>query len=150
MQPLSLRASWPTVLLWRSTIGASELVAHAGSSPFSAPRAMRAEADAAREKLRLACSDHITLVRTFELWYAARANGKQDAFCKEHWVSKRVMNEVQKTRNQYLRTLQGLQLHDGHEDGVFNANRTSVAALQAMLCAGLYPNLAEVSSRSSE
>eukprot|EP00656_Telonema_subtile_P040587 TRINITY_DN45673_c0_g2_i1.p1 TRINITY_DN45673_c0_g2~~TRINITY_DN45673_c0_g2_i1.p1 ORF type:complete len:441 (+),score=121.55 TRINITY_DN45673_c0_g2_i1:111-1433(+) len=115
-----------------------------GSSPFSAPRAKRAEADAAKAKLQLACSDHITHVRVFEQWHAAKANGREQDFCAKNWVSSRVLREVDRARGQLLRILTELRFHDGHEQGVFNANRTSVAALQAMLCAGLYPNVAQM------
>lgn len=102
----------------------------AGTSPFSAPRAKRAEADAARNQLRLAASDHITLIRTFELWHAAKANGREKAFCAEHWVSSRVMREVDKARSLFLKVLVNLNFHDGNEHGIANANRTSVPALQ--------------------
>ena len=125
----SLPLLWPKVSLLFSHISQLRLLL-TGASPFSAPRAKRAEADAARNKLRLAASDQITLIRTFELWNAAKNKGNEKRFCSDHWVSQRVMREVDKARSLFIRVLVNLNFHDGNEHGVANANRTSVPALQ--------------------
>jgi len=141
--PADVRTS--RMLLFGAILGAASATATmaalmASPPPFAAPMDKRGEADEKKRSLAIAKSDQITLLRVYYEWSSLRG-GAQRAYCRENFVSERVMREVSETRRQYLSALQGLgfALEDTADD-----HSRRPRTLQAVLCAGLYPNVCQV------
>ncbi|XP_063233748.1 3'-5' RNA helicase YTHDC2-like isoform X2 [Bacillus rossius redtenbacheri] len=92
-------------------------------------------------------SDHMTLLRAFQMWQQARTNGWERAFCEKHFVSSATMEMVVGMRTQLLGQLRALgfvRTRGGCDIRDLNANSESWAVVKAALCAGTYPNLIRV------
>jgi len=136
------------MLLFGAILGAATATATicalmANKSPFSAPVDKRGEADACRDALAIHKSDQITLLRVYEEWALASRAGRHEAqqYCRAHFVSDKVMREVREQRKDFLNALHDLGYGLGNDADDYNRKPR---ILQAVLCAGLYPNVAQV------
>nr|CAD7423487.1 unnamed protein product [Timema monikensis] len=92
-------------------------------------------------------SDHMTLLRAFQMWQQARSNGWERAFCDKHFVSAATMEMVVGMRTQLLGQLRALGFVRARGCGDIrdlNTNSENWAVVKAALCAGTYPNLMRV------
>nr|CAD7395571.1 unnamed protein product [Timema cristinae] len=99
-------------------------------------------------------SDHMTLLRAFQMWQQARSNGWERAFCDKHFVSAATMEMVVGMRTQLLGQLRALGFVRARGWFVrargcgdirdLNTNSENWAVVKAALCAGTYPNLMRV------
>ena len=103
---------------------------------------------AARKKLAAGTySDHMTLLRAFQLWQRARADGWERAFCEKHFISGAIMEMVLGMRTQLLGQLRAsgfVRARGGGDIRDLNSNAENWAVVKAALTAGMYPHLIRV------
>ena len=90
-------------------------------------------------------SDHMTLLRAFQGWQRARAEGNERHFCARHQISSSTMEMVAGMRVQLLGQLRasGFVRAKGSGDiRDLNKNSENWAVVKAALTAGSYPFLA--------
>uniref|UniRef100_A0ABD2WY70 RNA helicase n=1 Tax=Trichogramma kaykai TaxID=54128 RepID=A0ABD2WY70_9HYME len=98
-------------------------------------------------------SDHMALLRAFQVWQNARANGWEKLFCEKHFVSAAVMEMIVGTRTQLLGQLRASGFVKARGPGDIrdlNSNSENWAVVKAALTAGMYPNLLRVDRQHSQ
>lgn len=90
-------------------------------------------------------SDHMMLIRVFEQWEEAVHHRNDDSFCFENFLSKNTLKMLSKMRQQFAQYLQELNFISTQnvKDRALNQNSDNLRVLQAVICAGLYPNVAK-------
>ena len=143
-------------------------------SPFMAPMDKRDEADAAKRKIAATASDHLTLVRAYAGWVHARAKGRgfERDFLSKLFLSGQTLKQISEMRQQYTELLdqigflrsgagalgevsplaapsnpsrKGRRLESALAEASVNAGNE--ALVRAVICAGLYPNVALASAQ---
>ncbi|XP_077514316.1 3'-5' RNA helicase YTHDC2-like isoform X2 [Amblyomma americanum] len=92
-------------------------------------------------------SDHMALLRAFQGWQRARAEGSERLFCERNFVSSATMATVLAVRGQLLGQLRAsgfVRVRGGGDIRDMNSNADNWAVVKAALCAGSYPNLLRV------
>ncbi|XP_033230299.1 3'-5' RNA helicase YTHDC2-like [Belonocnema kinseyi] len=92
-------------------------------------------------------SDHMAVLRAFQNWQNARANGWERIFCEKHFISAAVMEMVVGMRTQLLGQLRASGFVRARGPGDIrdlNSNSENWAVVKAALTAGLYPNVIRV------
>lgn len=92
-------------------------------------------------------SDHMAVLRAFQNWQNARANGWERIFCEKHFISSAVMEMVVGMRTQLLGQLRASGFVRARGPGDIrdlNTNSENWAVIKASLTAGLYPNIIRV------
>jgi len=119
-------------------------------SPFLLPvdPAGRKKADGSRRRLAAdTASDHMAMLRAFQEWQAARAEGRERRWCQVNSVSASNMEMVVGMRNQVLAQLRASGFVRSRGSGDIrdiNLNSENWGLVKACLAAGLYPNLARL------
>ncbi|KAL7133628.1 hypothetical protein ABFS83_12G154800 [Erythranthe nasuta] len=127
------------------TIAAS--LAH--RNPFVLPINRKEEADDAKRSFAGdSCSDHVALVKAFEGWKDAKLNRNEKAFCWENFLSPVTMQMIGDMRNQFVDLLAGIGFVDKSRGAkAYNEYGDDLEMVCAILCAGLYPNVAQCKRR---
>lgn len=91
-------------------------------------------------------SDHIVLaeaLRRFEIEYR---RGQAGQFCREYFLSFNTLKLLSEMKTQFAQYLCEMKFLDSENPSDRNANRNSenFALIKAIVCAGLYPNIASV------
>ncbi|XP_015112250.1 3'-5' RNA helicase YTHDC2 [Diachasma alloeum] len=92
-------------------------------------------------------SDHMAVLRAFQLWQQARASGWERKFCEKNFISSAVMEMITGMRSQLLGQLRASGFVRARGTGDIkdlNWNSENWAVVKAALTAGLYPNLIRV------
>lgn len=92
-------------------------------------------------------SDHMVVLRAFQGWQNARANGKERSFCEKNFISASVMEMIVGMRTQLLGQLRAsgfVRARGAGDIRDLNTNSENWAVVKAALTAGLYPNLIRV------
>ena len=119
--------------------------------PFLAPLGKEKEAD--REKRILAHhskSDHIALINAFKGWEEAKRNHSESNYCWEHFLSMNHLNFIAGIKNQFAQLLHyiGFVQSSNHKSRENNINSENINVIKAVICAGLYPNVAKLEYNS--
>ena len=106
------------------------------------------EDEANRKKLELGMgqfSDHIALAEALKRFESSYANSRS-RFCHEHFLSWNTLKLLSDMKRQFTRHLCEMKFLDSEEPQDQRANRNShnLAMIKAIVCAGLYPNVALV------
>ncbi|EFJ19934.1 hypothetical protein SELMODRAFT_177444 [Selaginella moellendorffii] len=144
-------------------------------SPFVAPlgqrdaaeRAKHAFGDSAAEKSTIASgrqSDHLVIVAAYENWRRLVTQGGARAarqFCDASFLSMPVLNMLREMRLQFAKLLKDIGFISKGDNRAadidkcldeinqpFNQNAQSASVIKAVLCAGLYPNVATMMEES--
>lgn len=146
-------------------------------SPFMAPMDKRDEADAAKRKIAADASDHLTLVRAYAGWVHARAKGRgfERDYLSKLFLSGQTLKQISEMRQQYTELLDQIgflrsgagvlgdapspvlapkvttkgrrhRLESALSEASVNAGNE--ALVRAVICAGLYPNVACASAQA--
>lgn len=120
-----------------------------GKSVFVSPLDARQAANAARRKLAVSSSDHLTAVRAYDEWRSTKKKARH-SWAREHFVSTQALAAVDLARTQFADHLKDLGFIQDKRRALAESARLSaseaecadtVALLKAILCAGLYPNV---------
>ncbi|XP_015520709.1 3'-5' RNA helicase YTHDC2 [Neodiprion pinetum] len=98
-------------------------------------------------------SDHMAVLRAFQSWQTARANGRERLFCEKNFISAATMEMVVGMRTQLLGQLRASGFVRARGSGDIrdlNSNSENWAVVKAALTAGLYPNLIRVDREHSQ
>lgn len=90
-------------------------------------------------------SDHLMLANVFAEWEDAVAMRQGNEFCYENFLSRNTLNMLANMRQQFAQYLEELNFIDTHNIKAQKLNRNSDnrRVLQAVICGGLYPNVAK-------
>ncbi|XP_077399791.1 putative ATP-dependent RNA helicase DHX57 [Vanacampus margaritifer] len=135
-------------------------------SPFVSPWDKREEANEKKLAFAVVSSDHLALLQAYKGWCSAEkaANQSGPRYCRENFLSVRVMQEIACLKRQFAELLsdigfikEGLRsrvierLGSRGSDGILeatgpeaNLNADNIHLMSAMLCAALYPNVVQV------
>ncbi|XP_025987065.2 ATP-dependent DNA/RNA helicase DHX36 [Solenopsis invicta] len=107
------------------------------------------EEKANRKKLELSmqqCSDHIALAEALRRYEVARHRGNARQFCREYFLSYNTLKLLSEMKNQFAQYLYDMKFLDSDNPSHVNSNRNSdnIALIKAIVCAGLYPNIAVI------
>ncbi|XP_072745006.1 ATP-dependent DNA/RNA helicase DHX36 [Anoplolepis gracilipes] len=107
------------------------------------------EKEANKKKLELSMgeySDHIALAEALRRFEAARRRGNAGHFCREYFLSYNTLKQLSEMKTQFAQYLYEMKFLSNDNPGDGNANRNSynIALIKAIVCAGLYPNIAVV------
>ena len=128
----------------------------ASKSPFAAPFDDSTQAKAAHAKFMHPNSDFMTLLNVWNAYVQAGGMGRK--FCRDMFLNFSALNEIQEARTHYLNLLCSQGFIDrqrlGHEtqkrtfdenaliSGGYCQNSHIEEVVHAVLCAGLFPNVA--------
>ncbi|XP_071450252.1 3'-5' RNA helicase YTHDC2-like [Hetaerina americana] len=118
--------------------------------PFMIPSqpSQKRASDSSRKKLAAGSfSDHMVLLRAFQVWQQAKSLGRDQVFCEKNSISSSTMEMVVALRSRLLGQLRAsgfVRARGGGDIRDLNTNSEQWAVVKAALCAGLYPNLIRV------
>ena len=123
-------------------------------SPFPAYAKDSLEAQARHKTFQHGSSDFMTICNVFKAFQEAAAVGKSRSFCDDNFVSRSALTEIKDTRDQYLNLLCQIGFVSMASKGPgippeYNTNGMKESVVHAVICAGLYPNVAHVDSVQS-
>lgn len=135
MAEFPLDPSMSKILLVSEKLGCSEealTVVAMLSVPkiFNRPKNQEAEADAAREKLMVPESDHLTMYNVFRKWVE---NDESREWCSVNFIQLKSLRKVKEIRQQLREIMDGLGVQLNSCDGKMNALRRAI-------CAGYFSN----------
>ncbi|CAG0915799.1 unnamed protein product [Notodromas monacha] len=97
------------------------------------------------------CSDHIMFAKAFEAWEEASKEGHiaDRMFCRENFMSGNTLSMIRDMKKQLAGYLKEMGfLADGNpKHAASNKNSGKMGLVRAVVCAGLYPNIAHVRLR---
>lgn len=110
------------------------------------------EEEANKKKLELSMgeySDHIALAEALRRFEVARRRRNAGDFCREYFLSFNTLKLLSEMKTQFAQYLYEMKFLDNDNPGDRNANRNSnnIALIKAIVCAGLYPNIAVIRYR---
>lgn len=111
------------------------------------PYQKRASAMSRRKFATGTYSDHMALLRAFQGWQKARAEGWERSFCERNYLSFSTMEMIVGMRTQLLGQLRAsgfVRARGGGDIRDLNSNSENWAVVKAALCAGIYPNIMRV------
>jgi HrpA-like RNA helicase len=137
----------------------------ASKSPFASSFHDSQQAKAAHSKFSHPFSDFLTLLNVWEAFRQASVSGKARKFCRDMFLNYSALSEIQDARHHYLDLLCGLGFLDRTKLGAdprkraFDEHKLSLSpycvnsrieqVVHSVVCAGLYPNVAEVTRTST-
>ncbi|XP_053726365.1 3'-5' RNA helicase YTHDC2 isoform X1 [Synchiropus splendidus] len=97
-------------------------------------------------------SDHMALLRIFQAWQKACADGCERTFCEKNFLSQATMDMILGMRTHLLGQLRAIgfvRAHGGCDIRDVNMNSDNWAVVKAALVAGMYPNLVYMNKEGS-
>ncbi|XP_039300236.1 ATP-dependent DNA/RNA helicase DHX36-like [Nilaparvata lugens] len=96
-------------------------------------------------------SDHLLIGTVMRLWEEAVGDNRSEEFCKENFVSEATLEFLGAIKQQLADCLHEMKFIPSgnflnYTDQNLNVNSYNVAVLRAVVCAALYPNVANVKS----
>ncbi|BFZ23379.1 hypothetical protein BsWGS_26418 [Bradybaena similaris] len=114
---------------------------------FVIPLGKEELADRVRFKLaKDSKSDHIMLINTFKGWEKSLQQGRGQNYCWENFLSENTLRMLRDMKKQLAELLCDLGFvgSKSPKDTEANRNSDNLALVRAVLCAGLYPNIAQI------
>ncbi|XP_077594067.1 3'-5' RNA helicase YTHDC2 [Stigmatopora nigra] len=97
-------------------------------------------------------SDHMTLLRVFQVWQNARKDGRERAFCEKNFLSNATLEMILGMRTQLLGQLRATGFVKAHGDcdiRAMNVNSEKWPVVKAALVSGMYPNLLHINPKNN-
>lgn len=123
--------------------------------PFIIPCGRENKSDAAKRRMELSedtFSDHLILLRVFQLWNEAKQQRRETEFCSKYFISNGSMEMIYAVRQNILGQLRALSLvrsNGNRKIQELNEMSNNWSVVKACLVAGLYPNVARIDLLSS-
>ncbi|KAG7209519.1 hypothetical protein KM043_015604 [Ampulex compressa] len=155
---LPLDARTGKMIIWAALFSCVEPIFAIAASltfknAFYCPLGKELEANLKKRELSMGeYSDHIALaeaLRGFEMEYR---RGNAGRYCKEYFLSfntLKLLSDMKKQFAQYLCNMKFLDTQDPSDPSV-NRNSHNTALIKAIVCAGLYPNIAVIMSFTND
>ncbi|KAL6265020.1 hypothetical protein P5V15_005111 [Pogonomyrmex californicus] len=91
-------------------------------------------------------SDHVALAEALRRYEATRQRGNARQFCRDYFLSFNTLKLLSEMKTQFAQYLCEMKFLDSENPSDKNANINSdnIALIKAIVCAGLYPNVAVV------
>eukprot|EP00794_Sanderia_malayensis_P015883 gene15883-17483_t len=118
--------------------------------PFIIPLHKQKEADNVRERFSKASySDHVMLVNAFSEWEKSRQRREENDWCWRNFLSRNTLNMIKNMKSQFARLLHEIGFLSSPDccDKEANIHSDNTKLFKAVICAGLYPNVAKVIPR---
>ncbi|KAK3800360.1 hypothetical protein RRG08_052745 [Elysia crispata] len=115
--------------------------------PFTIPLGKEVQADEARRRLgENSKSDHIMLINAFQGWETSLEYGDSHNYCWQNFLSQNTLKMLRDMKGQLAELLYniGFVASKNLKDQASNINSGNWSMIRAVLCAGLYPNVAQV------
>ncbi|XP_063973081.1 ATP-dependent DNA/RNA helicase DHX36 isoform X2 [Diachasmimorpha longicaudata] len=140
------------MILWASIFSCVEPVFAIAASltfkdAFYCPLGREEEANRAKLDLGMGhYSDHIALAEAIRLYERALRSGNAGRFCSENFLSSNTLRLLVDMKRQFARHLYEMKFLESEDPGDERSNRNShnLAMVKAIICAGLFPNIATV------
>ncbi|XP_062607434.1 LOW QUALITY PROTEIN: ATP-dependent DNA/RNA helicase DHX36-like [Saccostrea cucullata] len=120
-------------------------------SPFFTPLGKESQADRCRKELAgRSKSDHMMLIKAFKGWEKATRNGNGGKFCYDNFMSEATLRLLKKMKKQFAELLFdiGFVNSSDPENRKSNVHSGNENLITAVVCAGLYPNIAKVTKEA--
>lgn len=116
---------------------------------FYCPLGKEEKEKAHQKKLELSMgenSDHIAFAEALRRFEVARLRGNAGEFCEEYFLSFNTLKLLSEMKTQFAQYLYEMKFLNNNNPDDKNANRNShnIALIKAIVCAGLYPNIAVI------
>lgn len=107
------------------------------------------EEEANKKKLELSLgqySDHIALAEALRRFEISYRRGNAGPFCRDYFLSFNTLKLLSEMKSEFARYLYEMKFLDSENPSDINANRNSsnIALIKAIVCTGLYPNIAVI------
>lgn len=115
--------------------------------PFVSPLGKQKEAEVARSNFAGDTrSDHLALLKAFQGWEQALRQGRERDYCWRNFLSGNTMKMIRDMKQQFSSLLREIGFLDSADPKAPAANQNSenLKLVKAVLCAGLYPNVARI------
>lgn len=91
-------------------------------------------------------SDHLVLAEAIRQYEIAKATGKERAFCWDYFLSQQTLELLCKMKEQFTDYLYDMKFisNKGVKSREWNQNSKNYSLIKAVVCAGLYPNVAVI------
>ncbi|XP_057325710.1 ATP-dependent DNA/RNA helicase DHX36 [Microplitis mediator] len=144
------------MILWASMFSCVEPVFAIAASlsfkdAFYCPINKEEEVNAAKLKLGLGqFSDHIALAEALRQ-FEKGSDGQTRRFCSDHFLSSNILRLLTEMKQQFTQYLYEMKFLDSSNPSDERANKNShnLEVVKAIVCAGLYPNIAIVQNTGS-
>ncbi|XP_013409135.1 ATP-dependent RNA helicase dhx29 [Lingula anatina] len=141
--------------------------------PFVAPFNQREQANLAKQALAVAASDHLTICKAYYGWKDAQTRGRQaeSSYCQKHYLKRQSLIEMENVKEDLTKLIQKIgfdkervtqvtsQVNTSKakkdevleisktpsSDASYSFNMKQISLVKAVLAAGLYPNVAQIS-----
>ncbi|XP_048776518.2 ATP-dependent DNA/RNA helicase DHX36-like isoform X2 [Ostrea edulis] len=116
-------------------------------SPFVTPLGKEGLADKCRQAFaERSRSDHIMLIKAFRRWEKAARQGNGGKFCYDNFMSETTLRMLKKMKKQFAELLCDIGFVNSPDPNsrLSNVHSDNENLVTAVLCAGLYPNVAKV------
>ncbi|KAL8581805.1 hypothetical protein ACOMHN_010179 [Nucella lapillus] len=168
--PVNVRVG--KMLVYAAILGCLEPVAVIAAamtdkSPFVVPLSRRDEANAAKLSLSVAASDHLTVFRAYLGWTQARSQGRgaEVQFCTRYYLKRNTLLDIENVKNDLISLVRSIGFAPATPAGksakvsttlpavldisqvtskTHDLDSHTVAMVKAVLCAGLYSQVARV------
>jgi ATP-dependent RNA helicase DHX36 len=120
-------------------------------SPFLSPFNKQEEAYNAKKKFGIEKSDHLTILKAFNQWEIAVKEKKEKEFCKENYLSSQTLRMILDMKKQFIQILKTTGFVKSYSmNDKINENSESWHLINAVVCAGLFPNVAYIANPKYE
>ncbi|VDH96114.1 ATP-dependent RNA helicase DHX36 [Mytilus galloprovincialis] len=116
---------------------------------FYIPLGKEKEADRTRVRLSEGSqSDHIMLINAFQGWERSKARGNDRQYCYDNFLSGNTLKLLADMKRQFAELLHdlGFVANRDPRDKEVNINSDNIGLVKAVICAGLYPNVAKLTN----
>lgn len=113
--------------------------------PFMIPMGREKEVDNMKKTMACnTCSDHMLLCRIIEEYESSVRRGYGPKYCYDHFLSSNTLKMLVNLKGQLAEHLYKLKFTHSCDpkDPSYNRNSCNVPVLKAIICGGLYPNVA--------
>ncbi|XP_068081354.1 ATP-dependent DNA/RNA helicase DHX36 isoform X2 [Anabrus simplex] len=115
--------------------------------PFYIPMGRDKEANAIKLELSQGSkSDHLVFAEGIKRWEDVTSRTRDRKFCRKHFMSGSVLRTLKKLKTEFAESLHemGFLRSNYAKDPIANLNSDNPSLVKAIICAGLYPNVAIV------
>lgn len=91
-------------------------------------------------------SDHLIMAEVIDLWEEQEKRGHGRNFCAKNYLTRSTLFQLRDQKLQFAKYLHemGFLCSANYKDPNLNMNSKNIALVKAVICCGLYPNVAVI------